>query len=665
MEARRRAATASTLLLVLLALVAFLAPGPSAGIAKSGPVLQGSVPLAGMNVVLLAAKPGEPRPVLMGTARSGKGGAFTLHYGRVTRRAVKYVVATRPGGAAEAGFPVPASAYRLAAVLGAGRLPGHVAVNERTTVATAYALAQFIHGSRIAGKNPGLRNAAAMAGNLVDVRDGGLSRVLARFPNGGATSTLPSFDSLANMVVACRFQNGRCGRLLKLAGTSLPTEDTLAALVSIAHYPWNSVGPLFRVSRRVRPVYKPALGEGEVPDAWTLALRFEGDGKSISGPGNFAIDAGGNVWATNNYEFSRKRHESVCGAENLLRFTPTGRYYPGSPYTGGGLSGAGFGITIDPSNHVWVGNFGFAAPECPTQPPHNSVSEFTIGGKALSPPLEESPPGSAKFRGGFGQGEVSWPQGTVSDRQGNIWIANCGNSSLTIYPGGDPAAARNLPSGQIGLEKPFDIAFNAGGDAFVTGNGNSKVGMIGPDGTLLRAIEGGGLNRPLGIAVDSRGYMWVANSATVPIPCGPNTETPTGEGGAVLIKPDGELASEQPFAEGGMTIPWGIAVDGEDHVWVANFGGRRLTELCGSRPKACPPGKRRIGAPISPNKTGYGFDGLVRNTGVAIDPSGNVWVANNWKNVPVQSNPGGYQVVAFLGLAAPIKTPLIGPPEQP
>lgn len=415
----------------------------------------------------------------------------------------------------------------------------------------------------------------------------------------------------------------------------------------------------------MRPVYRPALGSGDRPDAWTLALRFEGDRESISGPGNFAIDAGGNVWATNNYEFSRNRRQPVCGAENLLRFTPTGRYHPGSPYTGGGLSGAGFGIAIDPANHVWIGNFGFAAPECSRQPPHDSVSEFSLGGTALSPGLEESPPGSNQFKGGFEAGGVSWPQGTVSDRAGNVWVANCGNSSVTAYPGGDPAAARNLPQAQIGLEKPFDIAFNASGQAFVTGNGNSKVAMLGADGSLLRTIEGGGLNRPLGIAVDSRGYMWVANSATVPIPCGPNTGTPTGEGGAVLIKPDGELARSQPFRAGGMTIPWGIAVDGDDDVWVANFGGRRLTQLCGARPARCPPGKRHTGAPISPAKSGYGFDGLVRNTGVAIDPSGNVWVANNWKNVPVPANPGGYQVVAFLGLAAPIKTPLIGPPRQP
>lgn len=663
MNARRAAAPILAAGLALA--IVFAAGRPAAGAGTSGPVLNGSVPLPGMNVVLLAATPGKERPAVLGTARSGRDGGFALHYQRAARRAVKYVVATRPGGAAEAGFPVPASAYRLAAALGAGRLPGRVTVNERTTVAIAYAMTQFLHGSRLAGRNPGLRNAAAMSHDLAAVGDGELSPVLKRFPNGGATSTLPTFDSLANMVVSCRFQNGRCDRFLKLAGMPRPTTDTLRALQTIARYPWDSVGPLFRLARRVRPVYRPALGAGDKPDAWTLALRFEGDRKSISGPGNFAIDAGGNVWATNNYEFSRNRHQSVCGAENLLRFTPTGRYYPGSPYTGGGLSGAGFGITIDPSNHVWVGNFGFAAPECPRQPPHNSVSEFTIGGKALSPDLEESPAGSLKFRGGFEAGEVSWPQGTVSDRQGNVWIANCGNSSVTVYPGGDPAAARNLPQSQIGLEKPFDLAFNAGGDAFVTGNGNSKVAMLGPDGRLLRLIEGGGLNRPLGIATDSRGYMWVANSATVPIPCGPNADTPTGEGGAVLIKPNGELVAAQPFTEGGMTIPWGIAVDGDDHVWVANFGGRRLTELCGTRRKACPPGKRWVGAPISPAETGYGFDGLVRNTGVAIDPSGNVWVANNWKNVPVQTNPGGYQVVAFLGLATPIKTPLIGPPRQP
>ena len=55
----------------------------------------------------------------------------------------------------------------------------------------------------------------------------------------------------------------------------------------------------------------------------------------------------------------------------------------------------------------------------------------------------------------------------------------------------------------------------------------------------------------------------------------------------------------------------------------------------------------------------------MRVTSVTIDGSGNVWLANNWKQIPVQSNPGGYGVVVFVGLATPVQMPLLGPPEKP
>ena len=43
-----------------------------------------------------------------------------------------------------------------------------------------------------------------------------------------------------------------------------------------------------------------------------------------------------------------------------------------------------------------------------------------------------------------------------------------------------------------------------------------------------------------------------------------------------------------------------------------------------------------------------------------------MWLTNNWKNEfnPL-GNPGGYEIVAFIGLAPPIATPLIGPPRRP
>ena len=191
--------------------------------------------------------------------------------------------------------------------------------------------------------------------------------------------------------------------------------------------------------------------------------------------------------------------------------------------------------------------------------------------------------------------------------------------------------------------------------------------VLNREGKVLRRIKGGGLHRPLGIASDSRGNVWVGNSTWVVAPCVGefHQQRGPGKGGSVtLIKRGGKVAAG-PISNGGIRNAWGIAIDGKDNVWVANFSGQRLSELCGARPQNCPRGKRRTGAAISPEGTGYGFDGLVRNTGVAVDPSGNVWLANNWKQKPIQTNPGGYQIVAYLGIAAPVKAPLIGPPEQP
>jgi len=89
-------------------------------------------------------------------------------------------------------------------------------------------------------------------------------------------------------------------------------------------------------------------------------------------------------------------------------------------------------------------------------------------------------------------------------------------------------------------------------------------------------------------------------------------------------------------------------------VWVAEFSGQRLVAFCGADPSACPPGST-VGSPLSPDDTGFAFDGLTRSTGVVVDPSGNVWVTNNWLLEPIQTNPGGHEIVAFVGIAPPVE----------
>lgn len=615
----------------------------------SGTLVSGTQPLAGVRISLYAT-PGTAAggtPSLLARTITRADGSFAFSYVRAFNAYTVAYVLAQSGGT-----------VRAATALGRPPFPRRIVVSDRTTVATAFALAQFIGANGIRGKAPGLQNGAAMVGDLVNVRTGLGSEVLSTAPNGAETSTLPTFNTLANMVAGCARAVTDCGRLLRLARPpgEPPTGGVLSAVADIARNPWHNVSQLFALARSGPDPYRPALRVSQRPDAWTLALRFVGDGKTMNGPGNMAIDARGDVWSTNNYTYSRNPLANVCGGKALLEFTPTGQYVRGSPFDGGGLNGPGFGITFDPRGDVWVGNFGFSSAKCHPLPPSDSVSEFSSAGVPLSPSA------TADSTGGFTQGGVSWPQGTVSDRQGNIWIANCGNDTVTRYTDGNPDANLPIP---MAIEKPFDIAFNSRGQAFVTGNGDSAVEVLNADGSpaLAAPITGGGLDKPLGIAADIQGNMWVANSGFVDVPC-PTGGAPKLNHPATitLITSDGALALGDPFTGGGLTNPWGIAVDGHDNVWVSNFGGQRLSEFCGTETANCPRGTH-TGQPMSPS-TGYGFDGLVRNTGVQIDPSGNVWVANNWKTYPFpERNPGGYQMVAFVGLAGPLRTPLIGPPR--
>ncbi len=380
---------------------ASLAAAGGASVARatlSGSVVSGGRPVAGLAITLYATG-GSREPRILGHATSQIDGSFTIAFRPDLRNEqIAYLLAKR------------GSMTRVASVLGAPQLPRRVVLNERTTVAAGFALAQFISGDRIVGKSPGLQNAAAMVGDLVDVRSGRLSPVLATAPNGGETSTMREFNSLANMAVSCTRSNAGCGRLLTLAtprGGARPA-GALAAFADVARNPSNNVGRLFRLSQSAARPYQPDLGRSQGPEAWTVALRFVGDGRTMNGPGNMAIDARGDVWSTDNYEYSRNPLAPVCGGKLLLGFSPTGHYLPGSPFPGGGLDGAGFGITLDPRGHVWLGNFGFAAASCghspsmtasrSSQPPARRCRLQPRVGRLGASPRATSPGRRARFR---------------------------------------------------------------------------------------------------------------------------------------------------------------------------------------------------------------------------------------------------------------------------
>lgn len=645
-----------------------------------GTVESNGTGLTNYQVSLYAALPGGAPGsnwILLGNTTTDSSGAFSI----------TYTTPTVPPGAAQPLLFVEAvdGQAMLASAIGGAQ---NVVVNERTTVATANAFAQFIQGSVIAGNTYGMINAVHMVANLVDPVSGDVGVRLTSSPNGTLTSTLATFNSLANVVSSCVAAQSNCLQLFQIttpSGGTAPA-NVLQALANVVKNPsfLQSDGtqapsdPLFALSQ-TRQVYSPFLSQR--PTNWLLFFKITGGFYNaqtatnlMNGPANFAFDARGYAWVPENYTPAPSIH-FACASQRVVKFFPWGENFPGSPYYGGGLSGQGYGVAFDPRGNIWISNFGFQDEECvgyPIAAPSNSVSLFRPNGKPLSP------------GNGFTQGDISWPQGAVSDRLGNIFVANCGNDSVTEIPGGNPNRAFNIPLGPspapgVPQIKPFGIAIDLDGNAWVTNNYNNTISIISPKGTLLATVPGvyqGNtvLTHPVGNAVDSKGDVWVSNSDWLDVPCPTKTNVGAAAHPSITLYQRGSRVpyGGAAFTGGGLTIPWGIAVDGNDTVWAFNFGvvpvGQTtetptgISHFCGIDPSKCPAGLS-VGSPISPNDTGYRSDALERITGGQIDPSGNIWMTGNWKiDANPNMNPGGNSIAIAIGAAAPIRTPLIGPP---
>jgi len=612
------------------------------------------------------------------------------------------------------------SPIKLAAVLDSSKeIPDEIVINARTTVATAYAMAQYTNGRSIGGKNPGLKNASGTAQNLVDTSSGEVAKLLSDFPNGELTSTIRVFNSLANMIAACIEDTGLCAGFFRAAKPPRGPEpdDTFAAMAAITQNQGRNFQELF-VASQLSSLYQPALRpdltpttaqlNGVKPNSWVLALRYMGDGplgQKMSGPGNTAFDADGNAWINNNFEFSLDQNPvpPLCGSTKVFKLTPTGGSAPGAPYGGvdgsgenaGGLYGAGFGIGVAPDNSAWVSGFGFKGPECAEDPEKLavSVSQFSADGTRLSTPDGDPTTNTAGGYGYDGAGNILQPQGIKSDLEGTIWVANCaaqpvsGSSEMvsivTRFPQGDPDKVEFYAFPDQEFSKPFDVAIDHQRHVWVTGNGTSNVLELDQNGVQVGDyIMGDNIKRPMGIATDSGGNLWIADAGLPNPPCPAvlSEDDTIGSDGSIntaaavtLIRHKGEQRTVTTFGKtvdtprDGLRWPWGIFIDGFDNVFVANFAGKRVMMLCGVKEQNCPPGVH-TGDPISPDE-GFTSDALKRVTGIQGDTSGNVWAVNNYKEdglLPIGlNNPGGNSVVVFIGLAAPVKTPLLGPVQQP
>ena len=611
-------------------------------------------PLANVPVTLFEATTAQP--TALGGAMTDRSGYFSITSPQRTSSSIFFVSADIGAG------------VKFVAVLGPN-LPASVTINELTTVAASYSMAQFYKAGVISGNPFGLQIAAGMNDNIVTSATGESSPVLLNSPNADETNSLRSTRALANLLTACVKDHSVTLDLLGLTRSPrgpVP-RDTAQALANLARNPGRNVEEIYRLTTLARS-YLPALAA--MPDAWTVTVKVNDSGDDnnlIGGLGNIVFDSRGYAWIDNNVVQGTPYSSRV-----MIVLQPNGKPSDGtngtpvSPVTGGGVLGGGFGITIDPQGSVWYGNFGWG--DCtycmPTRSRFGSVSQFTASGVAIS------------GRNGY-QGGPLRAQGMAADGSGNIWIASFGDDSVYVFLGGDPH--NSVGYTQFNGSHPFGLALAPDETAWVS-SGGGLDGQF-PSDIAKYALVGGTLQQQFhhvfpvgtifkGVDVDSQGNAWVAAQ---------------GDNAILVFRPDGSMLGA--FSGGSIDGPWGVTVDGADNVWIANFGAEekgnnftdgRLTKLCGVNPATRPP-HTHVGDEISP-PTGYtvpsagsqvllhngvplyglgatpSYVPMMRQTKVGIDQAGNVWSLNNWKpdfDTDVTSNPGGDGVVIFVGLAAP------------
>ena len=601
-----------------------LPAGPSVGAALSGTAHGGQQPIVGALVQLMAA--GQTgygsAPATLATTTSGVGGNFHLpSYSCPANAGLTYLVVT--GGDAGSGVnPLIGEA----AVLGpcsSLTAATFVTVSEATTVAAAYVLAPFASVSTLgtsigssATNLGGLKNTFAVSQLLVPYSHGYANAATA--VSGVILPTL-QVNTLANILASCVNSTGSlvtgssCAVLF--TGTTINSVapiDTFQAALNMALAPGANVSGLYGLAS-ANPPFQPALSSA--PPDFAVAIGYNGSTINANGTAALAIDASGNAWVAG-APVVAQYGGTTTQTGDLIQITPAGAVTNIAPGTACGVGG------------VAIESTGTLAITCLTE---KSVRRYTPAGTLVNTYTSAS--------------SLAYPEVIAIDGSGNLWVENGSSgglgalSSAGVPLGGSPfMAGLSYNYGSIGID-PQAIT-------------SSYFGFFHVD-TATHTAQVYGVNSSFflnGTAVDASGNIWSpANSTSV---TGTNALFEVSNGGTLLSPSSGYPATSNTVQQ------QSIAIDGLGRVYTAGYRQHNGNDSSGAVQVFSASGallgvfsggtnNTAINTFLSPVPANPWY------TGLAIDGSGNLWVAGNYGTFATP-----YRTVAMLvGFAAPVTTP--------
>ena len=344
-----------------------------------------------------------------------------------------YITAT--GGQANPGNNNTAIAQLLGyGPCGGSSNPAHIVLNELATVASVYALQQFMPatGSSVTPWNVGSSstNVAGLTSAFGDI--GSLANVVtgsAVPPTSTVITPAAEVNTLADVLAACVNSNGPassgCSSLFGYApnaDASTPG-DTISAALNIARNPQRQVGNIIG-SVIPQPPFQPTITSAT---DLTLAITYTGSGISL--PTAVAVDGSGNVWVANK--------GTSAANSSVTELSHTGSVLSGaSGYNPSSVLNLPSALAVDTSGNVWVANAG-----------NSTLTELSSAG-------------ANSFTSAASAGGLSTPSGVAIDTFGDLWLSNSGANVVSEFSSAGTVLSGTTGYTGSGLSAPVGIAIN-------------------------------------------------------------------------------------------------------------------------------------------------------------------------------------------------------------
>jgi uncharacterized protein (TIGR03437 family) len=251
------------------------------------------------------------------------------------------------------------------------------------------------------------------------------------------------------------------------------------------------------------------------------------------------------------------------------------------------------------------------------------------------------------------------PAAVALDKAGNLYVIDIGNNrvrKVTASTGIITTIAGTNGQGFSGdgglatiakLSRPLGVAVDSSGTVYIADSQNNRIRKV--VGSTITTVVGTGassfsgdggpavnaaLNNPSGVAVDAAGNLYIAdtNNGRIRVVINGTIYTIAGSGRLGQYGGDGGLATNAP-----LNFPYGLTVDSQGNIFVAETQSHVIRELTGSLVSITPPPVILSGGVISASQFGA-FPSTTPGSWIEIYGSNlaadtRSWAANDFKNI--------------------------------